>query len=493
MLDSLRLTWLVAQRELRDQLRDWRILTPLLILTISFPLIMNEVAHEAVGYVNRYGGNLVVDRLVPFSILIIGFFPITISLVVALESFVGEKERGTIEPLLSSPLQDWQMYFGKLLVGMLTPLLASYISISLYILIVSRQGLHMPDWSVFLQLYLLTGAHAVLMVSAAIVISVQSTSVRAANLLASFIVLPVAFLMQGESVLLFWGTNQVLWLAVAAVLIMAVLLVRVGIAHFHREYLLGREFDTLSPRWIGKFFWASFKGQATSLRSWYRLEVGRVLRQSRVPLGLVVLLALAGYLLSYYWVLVNVPHLLAQASTSDVSAIAHNAGQLAGLAQIGDKFSAVAIFGQNVRVTLLIFLGGVLSFSVLGILALLANIGLLGGVLGLSKMLGLSPWLLFAAGVLPHGIFELPATLLATAVMLRMGAALVTPQWGRSIGERTLELIADWFKVFVGLVVPLLAVGSVIEAYVTPRLLLLVLHSVLPQTSTFILKWMHYA
>jgi len=103
MRDDLNMVWLVARRELRDQFRDWRILTPLIILTLAFPLLMNLVAKEAVSYINQYGANLIVDRLVPFSILIIGFFPITISLVVALESFVGEKERGTIEPLLSSP------------------------------------------------------------------------------------------------------------------------------------------------------------------------------------------------------------------------------------------------------------------------------------------------------------------------------------------------------------------------------------------------------
>ena len=36
--------WLVTKRELRDQLRDWRILFPLIVLTLIFPLLMNEVA-----------------------------------------------------------------------------------------------------------------------------------------------------------------------------------------------------------------------------------------------------------------------------------------------------------------------------------------------------------------------------------------------------------------------------------------------------------------
>src|SRR5512143_3947155 len=275
VLDDLRMIWLVAQRELRDQFRDWRILFPLVVLTGSFPFLMNAVAHEAVGFFAKYGTNLIAERLVPFSVLIIGFFPITISLVVALESFVGEKERGTIEPLLSAPLENAHLYFGKLLIGVVTPLTASYASIALYLAMVSHQNLHLPGAGTLVLLLTLTTAHAVLMVSAAIVISVQSTSVRAANLLASFIVIPVAMLMQGESVLLFWGTDGVLWLAVAAVLIMAGLLVRLGLAHFQREYLLGREFDTLNFRWMARTFWSHFRGDARSPFAWYRREVPR--------------------------------------------------------------------------------------------------------------------------------------------------------------------------------------------------------------------------
>src|SRR5512143_3401688 len=163
VLDDLRMIWLVAQRELRDQFRDWRILFPLVVLTGSFPFLMNAVAHEAVGFFAKYGTNLIAERLVPFSVLIIGFFPITISLVVALESFVGDKERGTIDPLLSAPLQNAHLYFGKLLIGVLTPLAASYLSIALYLVLVSRQGLRMPSTTTLVLLFMLATAHAVLM------------------------------------------------------------------------------------------------------------------------------------------------------------------------------------------------------------------------------------------------------------------------------------------------------------------------------------------
>lgn len=472
MFEKIGGVWLIARRELRDQFRDWRILLPQIILILGFPLLMNQVARQAVGFVNQFGANLIVDRLVPFSVLIIGFFPMTVSLVVALESFVGEKERGTIEPLLSSPLENWQMYFGKLLIGILIPLIASYVSIGLYLLIVSRQQLNMPPGSTFVQLFLLTAAHAILMVSAAIVISVQSTSVKAANLLASFIVIPVAILMQGETVLLFWGNDQVLWYAVIGVVIMAALLIRVGIAHFQREYLLGRELDTVNLRWIGRTFWEAFKGDAHSLGGWYRIEIGGTLRQLAVPLALMVLVAILGYAAGYTWVTDNVPRMLTHAGPQDMRDLIADVRRSPGVTQLGSDLSAPFIFVHNVRAAGAIFLAGIFSFSVLGMLAYLANIGVIGGVLGMFKLAGMPTGPLFLAGILPHGIFEIPALIIASAAVLRIGVAMVTPQTGKSMGEVILDLLAGWARVFVGLVIPLLAVAALIEAYVTPLLLL---------------------
>jgi uncharacterized membrane protein SpoIIM required for sporulation/ABC-type transport system involved in multi-copper enzyme maturation permease subunit len=475
VLDDLRMIWLVAQREMRDQFRDWRILFPLVVLTLSFPFLMNAVAGEAVAFFARYGSPLIADRLIPFSVLIIGFFPITISLVVALESFVGEKERGTIEPLLTAPLENLHLYFGKLLIGVLTPLTASYASIAFYLGMVSRQHLHLPSLSTLVLLVTLTSAHAVLMVSAAIVISVQSTSVRAANLLASFIVIPVAILMQGESALLFWGTDRVLWLAVVAVVIMAGLLVRLGLAHFQREYLLGREFDSLNLRWIGRTFWQAFWGEANSPWNWYRVQIPAAARQLLIPMLIMVMIASAGYASSYYWATHNVPRMLAGASPKQITGLVQEARQSVGLAQAQQHLAATFIFLNNVRATFLVFVAGLFTFSVLGMLVYLLNVGLIGGVLGIFKVIGYSPLALFAAGLLPHGMFEIPALMLASAVVLRMGAVLVTPQYGKSMGQIVLEQIADWLKVFLGLVVPLLALAAVIEAYVTPSILSAVL------------------
>jgi len=475
MFSKFRLVWLVAGRELKDQFRDWRVLAPMIILIICFPFLMNEFAKQTVDFLNQYDANLILDRFVPFSIMIIGFFPITISLVVALESFVGEKERGTIEPILSAPLDDWQLYFGKLLVGVATPLVASYLSIALYLLLVMRQDLNMPSFMVMVQLFLLTTAHATLMVSAAIVISVQSTSVKAANLLASFIVIPVAILMQGEAVMLFWGNEQVLWLAIAGVMIISLLLIRVGIAHFQREYLLGREIDAINLGWIWRTFWKNFIGEAHSLGDWYMRVLGGAMRRILPALLAVAFIAGVSVWMGYDWIMVNVSQVIEKASPERLEKLGASIRQMPDISNLEGSISAPFLFMNNTRAVAVIFLAGLVSFSVLGILLYMVNIGLIGGLFAVFELLGMHPWPLFLAGIVPHGVFEIPALMIGSAVALYMGVSIVTPQTGKSMGEVILELFADWVKIFLGVVVPLLAVAALIESYITPGLLLSVM------------------
>ena len=471
MRENLRPVWLLAKRELRDQFRDWRIIFPLIVLTLLFPLLMNEFAGSAVGFINQYGGDLIVDRLVPFSILIIGFFPITVSLVVALESFVGEKERRTIEPLLSTPFLDWQLYLGKMLVGIFFPLLASYIAVGLYLFMVRNQNLNMPPLSQIIQLLALTASHAVLMVSGAIAVSTQSTSVRAANLLASFIIIPVAILIQGESVLLFWGNGDVLWLAVVAVAIIAVLLVRVGVAHFQREYLLGREIDSLNFRLMWRTFKDQFVGDAHSLSTWYRTEVGSVLKKLSMPMTLLIIIMFIAGVAGFNVTAANLPAVIAEIPEDEMDTVLDQFQAAIGLGGEEIEITYGLIFGHNTQAVFATLLLGIFSLGVLGVLVFMLNMGVVGAALALFQTMGFSAWRIFLLGILPHGILEIPAIMLASAGVLYLGAILVTPNPSKTMGEVFLRGLADWFKIAVGLVIPLLAIAAAIETYITPLLL----------------------
>src|SRR5215216_4259207 len=412
--------WMVAQREFIDQFRDWRIVVPMFVLVTLFPFIADDTTRQAVNFMNRFGGSLILDHLIPFVVLVIGFFPLSFTLVVALESFVGEKERGTIEPLLSSPIEDRHMYLGKLLVGITTPLVFSYASIGIYLILVSHRNVQFPSPYMLALILLLTFAHAVLMVSSAIVISVQATTIRAANLLASFVVVPVAFLLQGETVLIFWGNEDVLWFAIVAVTLLAALLVRLGLSHFRREYLLGREIDTLNFKFIGRKFRQRFVGNAKSVPEWYRSELSLTLSQLHQPLMIVIMLAVVSGIVSYLWVVQYVPKYMDLTPERVDSIRTFVASNLTDMKDLSSHIPAPLLFFHNARTTVVFLLLGLVSFATLGLTLFLGNIGLVGGVIGGASLIGYSPLLTFVVGVLPHGIFELTAIILATAAMLRV-------------------------------------------------------------------------
>jgi uncharacterized membrane protein SpoIIM required for sporulation len=461
--------WLVASRELRDQLRDWRILFPLIVLTVFFPYLMNITARVAVNFVNRYNAGLIGERMIPFLLLVVGFFPVTVALVVALEAFVGEKERGTIEPLLSSPLSDWQLYLGKLFASTIIPLVAAYLGISVYLFSLSRGGIKIPDVNILSQTIVLTAVQAVLMVSGAMLISAQSTSVRAANLLASFVIIPVALLVQGESVLMFWGNEQTLWLAVIGVSVLAGLLIRLGLAHFKRESLIGREIDMLNFRWMGQTFKNRFTGKAHSIFDWYKREIPATLRQIRFSILTTIIIGIAGTLIAYYWTKIQAPMYIQDIAPGDVKKVI---GDLEQALRVNvPNLSFGYIFLHNLQAVLVTMLVGFASFSIGGMVIFLINAGVIGGVLGIANIIGFSPLAVFAVGILPHGIFELSAIILTTAAVLHMGVTLVTPDPNRTIGQVFIETFADWLKILIGLAIPLLVIAALIETYITPKII----------------------
>ncbi len=469
MLDSLRPALIITRREVRDQLRDWRIIFPVLGLTLFFPFLMNFTAQQLLGFVQRYGADIIGERLVPFLLMVVGFFPISVSLVIALESFVGEKERGSIEPLLNSPLRDWQLYLGKLLAVTVPPLVYSYLGMLVYLIGLSLKHIPWPEPGLLVQIIALTSVQAVMMVAGAVVVSSQATSVRSANLLASFIIIPSAFLIQGESVLMFWANYSLLWWAVVGVMILTVLLVRVGLAHFQREELLGRELDVLNVRWILRTFAANFTGGERTLAGWYRHLFRQALPDTRKAIWMIAALAVVGVIVGVGQVQ-RFPLVFSGDSVQGVDRRVQDLMQM----NAGQLQPALLILWQNVRVLLLSMVLGLLSLGILGVLPFFASMGATGFLVGTLAANGL-PAATYLGLVLPHAVLEVPAAILATAAILRTGALLATPTPDKTVGEVFLSSLAHWCKLMIGLVLPLLLLASMVEAWVTPRLAVLLL------------------
>jgi uncharacterized membrane protein SpoIIM required for sporulation len=470
MFKELKPALYIASREIRDQIRDWRIIFPILGLTLFFPFLMNFTASQMLGFVNRYGATIIGERLIPFLLMIVGFFPISVSLVIALETFVGEKERGSIEPLLNTPLKDWQIYLGKLLSATVYPLVSSYIGMGVYLLGLKIDHIPLPEPGVLILVIILTMVQAYVMVAGAVAVSLQATSVRAANLLASFIIIPSALLVQAESVLMFWGTFESLWFAVLGLLVLGFLLIRVSLAHFQREELLGKEIDVLKIQWIISVYWRGVAGEAKNIWEWYSKDIPITIKKLRRPIIIVCLLLVVGVVLG----ITQVHRFSFSLGENGMQEINQRLQDLIKSFSVFSFSPVITIFWQNFRVVLLAMIMGSISFGVLGVLPVIATMTIVGYLWGILVINGL-PALNYMAFIAPHGLLEIPALIIATAAVIQIGAILATPTPGKTIGEVWISAIGEWTRVVLGIVIPLLFVGACVEVWITPRIVILFL------------------
>ncbi len=471
--------WIV-RREVLDQIRDWRILFPMIVLSLFFPVAMFGIARATVNFINRYGANLVIEQLVPFSILVVGFFPSTLALSIALESIAGERDRNTIEPLLAVPLEDWQLYLGKLISGAIAPLVAVTFAITFYLLLIARRDIPIPSPQMIALLYLLGLGNTLLMVAGATFISAQSTSVRSATLSSSFIVLPASFLVQMEAYFLFWKNSlPILWIALFG-FIATVMFLRLGLAYFDRENLLGREIDSLNFKRYGRLFWENFRGKARSIWEWYRRELPHSLREVRYALLIFLVLLPVGVELGIYVAdeLVK-PYVVSKefAAQKDVLKLinrpifdekSETKAQKTELQTF--SIGIGSIFSHNLRATIATLFIAIASLGILGALAYLLNIALLGFVWRGIEWMGLPPLQIYLLGVLPHGIFEIPAILLSLSSAFYISARLITPS-RKPLSITLIEGLALWTRLFIGIVLPLLLIAATIESTLTKYLL----------------------
>nr|BAL57557.1 hypothetical conserved protein [uncultured Chloroflexota bacterium] len=482
--NSLQVALIITRRELRDSLRDWRIITPIVILTLIFPFLMDFTSRWATTWVSRFTDPILVERINPFLLMVVGFFPISFSLIIALESFVGEKERNNIEPLLSMPVSDLELYLGKMFSSLFLPLLASYLGITVFLL---TRLLTTPPWvpplDLTILMFLLTTAEALVMVSGAVVVSSQTTSVRAANLLASFIIIPMALLIQLESVIMFYAEYGALWWFVAGLLVVNLILIRMGIRIFNREDILSKELDELNLRNI----WRDFKGyflrpperavyrrdQSSahfSLIRFYRHDIPLLLKEHALPFLVVMLVSLAAVLLgikfAHQFPIPPEVFPLRQISEETFT----NIEKIRLLPKISTSF----IFFNNLRVLILAALVSVFSFGSLALFLTLINVGLVSFIITQVVISGYNPWLFIVTFILPHGSLEIPAVLIGMTFALRIGAALVSPPEGLDVGQGFLLTCANFIKIFIFVLVPLLLLAAFIEANLTPQVVLAV-------------------
>lgn len=140
-----------------------------------------------------------------------------------------------------------------------------------------------------------------------------------------------------------------------------------------------------------------------------------------------------------------------------------------GLIGEDGSISALAVFGNNVRATLLTVAMGFVPYLYLPALPLGTNAGILGLFGGYYVSSG-HTILAYLAGVIPHGIFELPALVLSLTIGITLCRSLVDYMRNNPKGVMK-PLLLNMARVYVLNVVPLLFVASFIEVYITPSVM----------------------
>jgi uncharacterized membrane protein SpoIIM required for sporulation len=302
--------------------------------------------------------------------------------------------------------------------------------------------------------------------------------------LASFIIIPMALLVQAESIIMFYAEYNSLWWFVIGLLVVNLILVRMGIRIFNREEILSKELDQLNLKSI----WRDFKGyflrppEMAASRSihhsakldvflrFYRHDIPLLVKQQALPFATVMIVAVTAVGLGVTFAREFPVPPEAFPLQKIYSETFENAQRFQLLPRIGTSF----IFMNNLRVIILAGLISIFSFGSLTLLLTLINVGLVSFLVSEIVILGYDPWLFLATFILPHGILEVPAVLLGLTFALRIGAAMVSPPAGLDIGQGILLTIANFIKILLFLIVPLLLLAAFIEANITPQIVLAV-------------------
>lgn len=141
-------------------------------------------------------------------------------------------------------------------------------------------------------------------------------------------------------------------------------------------------------------------------------------------------------------------------------------GGLQVLTETG-QISPVGLFLNNLRACLFTMAYGVIPFIFLPALALGTNAVVLGGLAAWYLAEGM-PIAGYFAALLPHGVFELPALMLALAMGLWVCGQVTRRCRRDETAVRFWECLVLMSRMLLLVLIPLLAAAALMEAYVTP-------------------------
>lgn len=185
--------------------------------------------------------DLLMNRIMPIFFMLI---PIMAASVMAASSFVGEKEKRTLETLLYSPLSLRQLFQAKVFASFAMSMAVSFASFLVMVLVVEVEAklfigiFYRPDVTWLITMLLLSPAISIIAITMIVRGSAKAQTMEESQQRAVFLILPLLLLIVGQfmGVLLISG-----WLLLAiglACALLAAFLLRRSLQGFSYEMLL---------------------------------------------------------------------------------------------------------------------------------------------------------------------------------------------------------------------------------------------------------------
>jgi len=144
--------------------------------------------------------------------------------------------------------------------------------------------------------------------------------------------------------------------------------------------------------------------------------------------------------------------------------------QESGLADESGSISFIGLLINNWFATVFTVLYGFLPFLFLPLLSAASNALILGAVAAYYHSADF-PMAAFFAGIIPHGIFEIPALVLSVTLGFLLCRNLVRVILRSEKAVPMVELLANILRAMLFLVFPLLLAAALVECYVTPSIM----------------------
>lgn len=159
--------------------------------------------------------------------------------------------------------------------------------------------------------------------------------------------------------------------------------------------------------------------------------------------------------------------------TSDVSDVYEIIGDSVDGGAGGEfALSWYGLFLHNSLVIYLMPLTGFLPFLFIPAIELFFNAAVVGVVCSaLGRLGGFNPFTVFASGILPHGIFELSAMVLAAAVGIDFTMTVIRIIRKKTYSDELSYVAASFVRLYLTVILPLLIAAGLIESLLTPQIM----------------------